>query len=901
MSALDQFIRSHKSDNPMYSFHVCIQNKLLVSIDRKELDSFWDIYCDHIKLNKHASVAEKTSNMIPIIVDVDLNKTIKQENDDDDDEIDVKLYTNEQLETVIQVYQTVLKTIVKDCEDEMLMCVVLEKPGYIAEKNNVKKFKNGFHLHFPKCFMKKIDYENHLLPRVVISLKEKKLFSELTNTTIDKIIDKGIISAPWLIYGSVKEYNMKPYKVSRIVDHNLDELTLTEAFSTYKIYDFKEKEIEFEGDDEKETENNIIINLPRILSIQSYGRTEYDVEIKPRTDIIKQAKRQYQSDNKIHTSEDITKNMELANKLVPLLSDKRAMDRNEWMEIGWLLYNISAGTDDGLQLWCEFSSRCDSYDEDVCINSWRRMTRKKFNIRSLRYYAKIDNPVEYMKIVNSDIETSVIGSLDGSHTDIALLLHKIYGDEFVCAHVGSKSWFQFTGHRWEQVDDGLTLRMKISNGKDENSIIQKYNQFIKKIYDQIATCESSEERKILEDKKKKIDKIIHSLKTVPFKNNIMREASDIFFDKTFRDKLNTNPYLIGYKNGIYDLKNNVFRDGKPEDFISVCMPICYREYEMDDEQMFEVHDFLEKVFPDPEVRRYFLDTASDLYVGGNQKKLVLFYIGKGNNAKTKTQVIIEKMLGPLAIKFNTTLLTGKKTESGAANAELARSGNGVRWAVLEEPDGDEEINIGMLKILSGNDSMFVRDLFEKGKETKELIPLFKLVFICNKLPKLKFSDKASWNRIRVIPFEATFSMDAPEDPEEQKRTNTFPIDVDFDRKIPHMLEPFNYYLLHHRKNIKVRIEPEKVKQATTKYREQNDSYQQFINERIEETKDSQHTLSSKDLYSAYKAWFKFTNPNAKLPSKVTIEEYFSDIFGPLKKMRWIGYQLKTEETGDPSK
>ena len=88
------------------------------------------------------------------------------------------------------------------------------------------------------------------------------------------------------------------------------------------------------------------------------------------------------------------------------------------------------------------------------------------------------------------------------------------------------------------------------------------------------------------------------------------------------------------------------------------------------------------------------------------------------------------MLGDYAIKFSTTLLTGKKVANGAANPELARAGGGVRWAVLEEPDGDEEINIGYLKTLSGDDSYFVRDLFEKGKQTREIKPLFKLIFIC---------------------------------------------------------------------------------------------------------------------------------------------------------------------------
>ena len=232
---------------------------------------------------------------------------------------------------------------------------------------------------------------------------------------------------------------------------------------------------------------------------------------------------------------------------------------------------------------------------------------------------------------------------------------------------------------------------------------------------------------------KQIQKTIRDLKSSSFKNSVMREAADIFYNRKFKSYLDMNPYLIGFKNGVYDLKLNIFRSGRPEDFISKCMPINYLEFTETDDKVLAVRDFLEKVFPDKSVRQYFLDQSSDVFVGGNLQKVVLFWTGSGNNGKSVTQNIFEQMLGEYAIKFSTTLITGKKVSNGAANPELARSGGGVRWATLEEPDGDEEINIGYLKSLSGNDTFFGRDLFEKGKQTREINPLFKLIFICNKL------------------------------------------------------------------------------------------------------------------------------------------------------------------------
>ena len=96
----------------------------------------------------------------------------------------------------------------------------------------------------------------------------------------------------------------------------------------------------------------------------------------------------------------------------------------------------------------------------------------------------------------------------------------------------------------------------------------------------------------------------------------------------------------------------------------------------------EVYDFLEKVFPDRSVRDYFLDTSSDVFVGGNPNKLVQVWSGEGDNAKSVTQSLFEKMMGDYSIKLPTSLIVGKRTQSSAACPELARAGNGVRWASI---------------------------------------------------------------------------------------------------------------------------------------------------------------------------------------------------------------------------
>jgi P4 family phage/plasmid primase-like protien len=414
------------------------------------------------------------------------------------------------------------------------------------------------------------------------------------------------------------------------------------------------------------------------------------------------------------------------------------------------------------------------------------------------------------------------------------------------------------------------------------------------IFNKLAGIQDKAEEAMYNARIKQVQKIISNLKSSPYKNNIMKEAMEVFYDRRFQQKLDQNPFLIGFKNGVYDLKLNEFRPGRPEDFISKVLPIDLVNYQIQDEEVQNVINFLMKVFPDPEIRDYFLDTYSDVFVGGNNQKKVYLWTGDGDNGKSITQMFFDEMLGELAIKFNTQYFTGKKVSSGSANPELARAAPPVRLGTMEEPDADEQLNIGELKKLSGGDKFWARDLFEKGKQTREVTPMFMLSFICNKLPKLKHSDKATWNRMRVIPFEATF-VDAedncPETLEEQIKQKRFPMDKELKHKIPGMVSAFAWYLLDWRKKISVRKEPEKVREATAAYRRQNDIYRQFIEECITED-DS--VLSLTEIYAQFKEWFKEGWPNMTLPIKNEVKEYFERLWGePERGLRWKGYRIRT--------
>lgn len=887
---INQILTNNKVDGRHFTHGSMGTIKASYQMNNKTRDEFFDMYSDSIKRDDRDVIevglgeVAKIHPFIPVLVDLDIK--IKQEDAEEILEDTEKLYTEEQVENVITIYQVILRSILNNVNDKDLTCVLLEKDAYIEEKGINKYIKNGFHLHFPYIFMSKKDQKNHLIPRVKEEFKNKQIFDNLFEDS-SSVVDSGYLSSTWLLYGSSKGENKEPYKITKVYDADCEEITLCQAFKSYQIFDSQEKLIKIDR-------FNIEKYLPRILSIIPHNRIPKEIK----TNIISPAKQKLVEERKkIQASIDAKEAVKIAQRLVPMISSTRADDHNEWMTIGWALFNCTEGSDDGFDVWNKFTQRAEEpRGEERCMYEWGIMKRNSYSytLGTIHYLASQDSPEEYKKFKLEKTEKLMNEAIDGSHNDIAKILKSEYSTEYVCASVDAKCWFRFLDNTWEQMEGGIYLRKKISD-----ELLSRFDEASKTIWEKLIKAHNDQdqgEKAKWEKKNKQIQTLRKNLKSAPFKNNVMRECSDEFYNPEFKEKLDTNPYLIAFQNGVYDLERNIFRKGRPEDFLSKKMSVNYREFDKDDDEVQEVKSFLEKLFPDNTLYRYFLDLASDVFVGGNHQKKVYFWLGCGDNGKSVLQKLMEIMLGPLAIKFDTSLITGKKPGQGSAHAELARAGGGVRWATLDEPNKDEQINSGVMKKLSGNDSFWARDLFEKGKDTREIVPLFKLIFICNKLPHIKYSDKATWNRVRVLPFESTFlnanDPTLPNTYEEQLEQKKFPKDLDLEKKLPTMAEAFAWLLLDHRLNVSAREEPEKVMMATNMYRKQSDIYRQFIEENIVEDGKSSINLSS--IYATFIDWFRQCYPGQSVHPRPDVQDYFETIWGTCDiGKKWPGYRLRT--------
>lgn len=914
MENLHFLLRKNHVHESFFTHVSLIQPRGKYSLNRSVLSKFWDVYCKLVceknyREDVFLGIAENPQSHNAVIVDIDLKFK------DNVDEKLERLYSLSFVEKLIQIYQKVLSETIEDITEKQLLCVLLEKPIYSTyiQNGEVMIYKNGFHLHFPYLFIGKVEHEIVIIPRVRQQIQQntfniKNEFTKFSDLLIDdyhnevddkinNLIDTGALKNSWLLYKSRKNENQQPYTISKIYDSKLNTLTLEESFTSYVVYNEDEEPIQLTN---KET---IEFNLPRILSIRPYGRKISDIkkEINSMAPLFNYIKKPvykpiteegvYGDTEEEKDEETISKELEEVKKLLTFLKPFRYEDYHQWMMIGWALYNISKGSTQGRDIWIDFSKKSKKFNHNYCMYVWTNMEdRKQITLGTIKYLAKQDNLEEYDKYVTELNAKNIIKEIKLTHWDIAMLLYRQFSNEFVFS--STSGWYLFTEHHWKSITTGDELRSKISI-----DLVSFFERVKKEVYLQLSQSESDEKTENLKKKEKAVINLINNLKTTSFKNNVMRECQEVFHVRDFEKKLNTNPHLIGFKNGVYDLKSDVFRDGLPSDYISTQSPICYRTFSETDNRVQDVHKFLEKVFPDSSLRRYFLDIMSEVFVGYNHRKQVYFWTGEGDNGKSITQMFIEKMLGPLSIKASTTLITSKRPNSGSATADLVRTGNGVRTVFLEEPDPDEEVFTGVFKHLSGNDSIFGRDLFQKGKDVSEIKPMFKMFVICNKLPKIRGGgDKATWNRIRVIPFESTFVKVAPESIEEQIRDKIFPVDPNLAQKIPSLVEPFAWILIKHRQEPRI-DEPEKVTAATDKYRVTNDILHQFSSSLV--VNDENGSIKQSEFYYRYKEWLLENIPGSKPITLLDFSSYFTTRWGKTNEFgKWTGKRIKEEREKD---
>jgi putative DNA primase/helicase len=184
--------------------------------------------------------------------------------------------------------------------------------------------------------------------------------------------------------------------------------------------------------------------------------------------------------------------------------------------------------------------------------------------------------------------------------------------------------------------------------------------------------------------------------------------------------------------------------------------------------------------------------------------------------------------GDYSTAFSPTVLTRSRADGGSANPELIVL-RGKRYAYTSEPDIGEKIKTAIVKAVSGGEPLTVRALYSDQESIKVT---FRISMSANDLPAVDSTDEGALRRWAIIPHVALFvDANKPIDPKNYIHYK----DLDLEDKMKHWRVALLGILVHYYKMYlaeKELVEPELVKQATNKYKLENDSFTAFANDNL---------------------------------------------------------------------
>ena len=917
--SLEQFLKKHISkENSLINYtkigskdYNVFGNSYLIPDDK--VKEFYNVYKKHVFKNKgDAYFTEKQHECGKLLIDLDFRYDI---------DIEQKQHTKEHIDDFINLLLEGFLEMFTNLDNKKI-------EFYIFEKENVNKCdnktKDGIHMivNIIADFATKMIIRNYILTNI------EDIWDDLPiKNTWSDVVDEGVMKghANWQLYGSKKPGN-EPYKLIYIFEANIDEngqaetsekkiasINFDEYFPYFCARDKRnttEVKLSEKYKDEYEKFNReISYKKNKSIKIKKKSTCNNLLEIKTVDDLDVMVE-EMMDDNTIDYS------IKEVHKYTMLLPKEYwgPGSYDKWIRVGWALKNTNPRL---VLTWYKFCSQSEDFDfvcNDV-LEHWETFdiyNKEGLSYKSIMYWARISNPERYNEIYTNTVDYYIYYSFkahNDTEVDLANTLFNMYKSQYVCVSIKDDVWYEFSNNKWYSIDSGTTLRSKISkemyglysskvlefqtnNNASQNNMINtapqgnqnmnedSFSDFKKKLNDMYSTCKL--------------------LKKTAAKNNIMRECKELFYDKDFMNKLNTNLYLLGCSNCIIDFENREYRKGKHDDYVSIStnlnyFPLSY--YEKNNQQEIDqINDFMSQLFPDEDLRSYMWEHLASTLLGTNENQTFNIYTGSGANGKSKLVELMTLVLGDYKGTIPISLVTQKRNNIGGTSSELYNL-IGKRYAVMQEPSKGDKINEGIMKELTGGDPIMCRALFQNSIT---FIPQCEVVACTNILPTFVSNDDGTWRRVRKINFDSKFTENPYDDPQYPKRD--YPYQFKIDKKIDEKFKVWAPIMLSMLVDIAFKTQG-KVKDvkpvlaATEMYRQDQDVLLEFYNTYINPVPSKGgYGVKQRDLFSKFKDWYASNCTRAgMMPSGKELQKYFEKKHGVYpSRTGWTSISFKEE-------
>ncbi|KXS10217.1 hypothetical protein M427DRAFT_37594 [Gonapodya prolifera JEL478] len=154
-------------------------------------------------------------------------------------------------------------------------------------------------------------------------------------------------------------------------------------------------------------------------------------------------------------------------------------------------------------------------------------------------------------------------------------------------------------------------------------------------------------------------------------------------DENFADKLDTNRDLIRFDNGVFDLKENRFRQGRMDNYLSMSVGYSWSD-ESHPEIESKVTAFFEDIQPDIEQRAYLFIYLSTMISGCTQDEIFTIFNGRTRNGKSVLADLMKVTLGDDCVMVDSKMATADRPALGSPQPDLLEL-RGKRAVFISEP------------------------------------------------------------------------------------------------------------------------------------------------------------------------------------------------------------------------
>jgi len=930
-SLLQKYLISHKhsdykqkkGNNDIKHTHTSIAGGSYY-IDSDDLEQFYKTYMDDVFKKKH--IGHLTERQLeengPIAIDFDFRYNT---------DVNKRLHTKDDIQDIIITYLEKLKEhIFHFNENEDIPIYVFEKSNInIVKKNDNTIIKDGIHIIIGLACDRRIQ----LLLRELVLKDMSDILEELPFTnSIEDVIDLSVTKggSNWQLFGSSKPEH-QAYDITHYYNYYLNSTGDFECIEEGDLDKFKNN-IEYFKKISVRYEDNLKLDLKAkikedLKNDNNASRAEIRLTSSKEncniSNITSLEQLKKINDRIIDVDVNMTNNQKLKetyNYLMIINDPVYFHDYNGWIEIGWALKN----TDERLFLsWMLFSAKSDKFnirDMDDYYNIWTdmRLGEKCFTYKSIIYWAKCcyagkkDNENEYLKLQKTSVDHFVTAAIKstGKDFDIASILHCCYKDEYLLADHKNNIWFKYKKNKFNKVDGTPEILMIISKNI--------YDLFQQKMIDTInilhhhpsnesyttkmnapgATRKNviltSEEKdyQTTEDKVCILNKLCGFCKDEGHKGAILKSCKQLFYDPDFIKESDQNTHLLCFDNGVYDFKEKLFRNGIPDDKITLSCNYDYipiqevkTSYKKEEK---EIKEFFKQIYPLEELNTYMWNLLSSLLIGGNMNQAFYIFIGKGSNGKSMVTNLLEYVMGDYYGSLPATYITSERQKIGSTSSEIVAL-KGARVAIVNEPSKGATLNDGVMKEMTGGtDKMSARGLYESAIT---FIPQFKPIVCTNCLYDIKTNDGGTWRRLQKIDHLAYFA-DTPDTSKPYQFKKDKVVSSKFDKWKGVLMS----LLVDIVKDTQGKFEPcDMVKASSEQYRNQQDLVSDFMNSRIIVEQGSKISRK-KELQQEFKMFMEDVH-GKKAPKAQELYDAMDNKYGDFNK-GWHNIRLIYEDDDD---